>query len=78
MSKKHTNSNLSNKSGLSTHVWPSDDLKVGLSLDHSTVVVDAGTWILDMDQRMLALNQVDLLSLRWTYLWSSVLMSRRN
>jgi hypothetical protein len=54
--QEDTDRYLPNVCALATHVGAGDYLEVGLAFNHSAVVVDAGGGVLEVDERMLALN----------------------
>lgn len=78
MGEQHANSYLSNVSTFTAHVRSCDNLKVRLVSDHSAIVVDTSSRINDMDERVLVLNQIDLLFPFWADDRSDVLVSRGN
>jgi hypothetical protein len=75
MSKENTNSHLSDVGTLAAHVWSGYDLKVSLVPNHPAVVVYACCGILDVNERVFAFNEIDLLLLFWANQRFHILMS---
>ena len=56
MREKNTNSDLSDIRAFTAHIRSGDYLEIRLVSNHPTIVIDAGCWILDVNQRVLAFN----------------------
>jgi hypothetical protein len=75
VSKEYAYCYLSDISTFSTHIGASDDLQIGFIPLHSAVIIDARSWVKHVDQRMLAFNKIDLLSILRADYWLRVLIS---